>query len=392
MEKFELMTREESEKLSKLILECLCTKEEAKVKSEQILKLFKEYQKVSRLDFKKTVIMDDGLIILTEALKKNKTISVLELSRNFITKVGAIAFAKGVLFERNYITKINFALNKLEDEGVQAICESLKDNKRLRELNLSLTSFTEKSDPAIALAIKEKPLLYKIDLSFNKIGTESPIFESFKSLPVLQELILNDNPLGDCLNLYTNLEEITSLKILNLNNCQITAESTEPFLKCLSNKKELVELYLKANQFDDSLLKGFAEMWKEKENCKIVVLDINHNLITDDGAIEIIKIFNEKDYIIEMDLRENEVKYEAQTLLNELKAQQPFLWIKYDPYTATEDELNTINIAKEKEAKTKSKESKTKDGKGKEMKGKDGKPSKDAKGKDAKGAKEEKKG
>ena len=308
MEKFEHMTREESEKLSKLILECLCSKNDRKEKSEQILKLFKEYQKVSRLDFKKTVIMDDGLIILTEALKKNKTISVLELSRNFITKIGAIEFAKGVLFERNYITKINFALNKLEDEGTTSICENLKDNKRLREINLSQTSFTEKSDSSIALAIKDKPLLYKIDLSFNQIGTESLIFESMKSLSVLQELILNDNPLGDCLNLFTNLEEITSLKILNLNNCQITVESTEPFLKCISNKKELIELYLKSNQFDDSLLKGLAEMWKE--NCKIVVFDINHNLITDDGAIEIIKIFNEKDYIIEMDLRENEVKYE----------------------------------------------------------------------------------
>jgi hypothetical protein len=81
---------------------------------------------------------EEGTMAICKALKQNKTLKELDLSGQ--NNIGGEAGAKHVadmLHVNGVLTKLSLAWNKLEEEGTKAICEALKQNKTLKELDLS---------------------------------------------------------------------------------------------------------------------------------------------------------------------------------------------------------------------------------------------------------------
>jgi hypothetical protein len=81
---------------------------------------------------------EEGTKAICEALKQNKTLKELDLSGR--DNIGGEAGAKHVadmLGVNGGLTKLSLAENKLEEEGTKAICEALEQNTTLKELDMS---------------------------------------------------------------------------------------------------------------------------------------------------------------------------------------------------------------------------------------------------------------
>ena len=81
-------------------------------------------------------IIDDGVITLVQSLKYNKSITRLDLSNNpDITSASAQSLAE-LLLHNNTLEDLNLYHTNIDSNGILVLAETLKTNKRLRELFL----------------------------------------------------------------------------------------------------------------------------------------------------------------------------------------------------------------------------------------------------------------
>ncbi len=98
---------------------------------------------LTKLSLAKNELGEEGTKFLCDALVGNNTLKELDLSGDISNSgfnIGGTAGAKHVanmLLVNGGLTKLSLAWNKLEEEGTKAICEALKQNKTLKELDLS---------------------------------------------------------------------------------------------------------------------------------------------------------------------------------------------------------------------------------------------------------------
>jgi hypothetical protein len=126
------------------------------------------------LDFSSYIVDYEGAVAISEALKTNSTLQVIDLEENEIGDKGATAFAKA-LKTNTSLQEINLNDNRIGDEGAIAISEALKTNSTLRKINLGHNEIGVESAIAIAEALKTNSTLREIDLAGNKIGDKGAI-------------------------------------------------------------------------------------------------------------------------------------------------------------------------------------------------------------------------
>ena len=93
---------------------------------------------LTALDLSFNDLKDEGVSAVCEAIQSNKETKLASLyfRGNGIGPVGANAVAAMVAVT-GALTKLSLAWNELGEEGTKAICEALKQNKTLKELDLS---------------------------------------------------------------------------------------------------------------------------------------------------------------------------------------------------------------------------------------------------------------
>jgi hypothetical protein len=120
---------------------------------------------ITRLNFSRHEIGDDGAKALAEALKVNNTITKLNLWNNNIDDVGAIALAR-ILEKNEIITELDLSYNSIGDVGAKAIAEALKENKIITKLYLDGNAITDDGVIALGRACAGKNI--KVEFDDNK--------------------------------------------------------------------------------------------------------------------------------------------------------------------------------------------------------------------------------
>ncbi|XP_004345402.1 hypothetical protein CAOG_05812 [Capsaspora owczarzaki ATCC 30864] len=153
---------------------------------------------LTTLDLGHTEIDHVDIQAIAGALKVNTTLTWLNLGENRIGDVGAEAIAEALKVNKT-VTKLDLQQNQIEDEGAQAIAEALKVNTTLTELNLSQDEIGGVGGQAIADALKVNKTLTKLDLFENPIGDAGAqaIGEALKVNTTLPSLHLYNNQIGD---------------------------------------------------------------------------------------------------------------------------------------------------------------------------------------------------
>ena len=99
---------------------------------------------LTKMSLAENKLEEEGTKAICEALEQNKTLKELDISghygSNYGSNIGGSTGAKHVakmLGVNGGLTKISLARNKLGEKSTKVICEALKQNKTLKELDLS---------------------------------------------------------------------------------------------------------------------------------------------------------------------------------------------------------------------------------------------------------------
>ncbi|GLD96601.1 hypothetical protein PINS_up005284 [Pythium insidiosum] len=106
---------------------------------------------------------------LATMLSINSTLTSLDLSWNYLRLGGAIEIGKALAFN-NGLRELNLAYNAFGNAGAQAIGEALLSNTRLEKLNLSNNNVPAQGAQAIASALKLNDYITQVNLDGNPLG------------------------------------------------------------------------------------------------------------------------------------------------------------------------------------------------------------------------------
>ena len=205
----------------------------------------------------------EGITAIAEALRVNGALTSIDLSRNmlcgiwtdddvkqrgnYITEgLNAIADA---LHVNGALTMLSLAKNRLGEEGTEAICEALEQNKTLKELDISghygsnygsnIGGSTGAKHVAKMLGINGG--LTKISLARNKLGEKSTkvICEALKQNKTLKELNLSGSNIGGAAgakHVADMLGVNGALTVTNLLGNQLDAESAKMLAEVAKQK------------------------------------------------------------------------------------------------------------------------------------------------------------
>jgi Leucine-rich repeat (LRR) protein len=235
---------------------------------------------LTALDLSNNDLADEGVSAVCEAIQSNKEtkLASLNVSDNGIRPVGAKSLAAMVAVTGG-LTKLSLAKNQLGEEGTKAICEALKQNKTLKELDLSGYSISNIGGEAGAKHVADmlgvNGALTSINLSKNRLtnfgGDMTGIKELAAALGVnggLTALNLSYNDLADegvsavCKAIQSNKE--TKLASLNFEYNFIGPVGANAVAAMVAVTGALTVTNLLRNQLDVESAKMLAEVAKQK--------------------------------------------------------------------------------------------------------------------------------
>jgi Ran GTPase-activating protein (RanGAP) involved in mRNA processing and transport len=127
------------------------------------------------LCFRQNLITAQGAVRLAKALKKNKSITSLELDYNKIKDEGLIALAEAVYYHRN-LGVLSLAGNQIGDSGCAALMTAMQDSQKktgephnMKHIQLSNNLIGDPGAKALARMIRKNDTVEMLSLSFNNL-------------------------------------------------------------------------------------------------------------------------------------------------------------------------------------------------------------------------------
>eukprot|EP00826_Nyctotherus_ovalis_P039978 TRINITY_DN3885_c0_g1_i8.p1 TRINITY_DN3885_c0_g1~~TRINITY_DN3885_c0_g1_i8.p1 ORF type:complete len:853 (+),score=114.86 TRINITY_DN3885_c0_g1_i8:74-2632(+) len=279
---------------------------------KEITKALKSSKTLSRLNLNEDDISSEGTVLISNALKTNKTLTHLSIDSNRIRSEGAKAVAEMLLSNKTLI-QLSMGENEIWDEGAKSICESLRVNRTLAYLNLRRNSID--NGFLVAEAIKDNKALKELNLSNNKLANVSgkaicesleannslthlyidkcrpcekraqQIFDALKTNKTLTLLSISDNDMDtkDIKTLAEVLAVNSVLTHLDLSDNEIKTKGAKIVSKALKVNKTLTALSLSHNYIDIRGLKALLEALEI--NTAIKHLNISYNGFTGSGQM-----------------------------------------------------------------------------------------------------------
>lgn len=210
---------------------------------------------------------------LGDALRYNKTLSVLKVKGNLFGADTGHAFASGVARHRS-LTWLDLSGNLILPEGGKALALHLNSAKRstLTRLDVSDNHLGKKAAKLFSATLKRNRTLRHLDISRNELGTHAGIAFATSLLAnrTLETLALAGNGMGPNVakNLARSLAKNASLKELDLSDNVLgiaTAEGGDPsdlglaLGHGLSNNSTLTALDLSGNRIPTIEIQRTAE-------------------------------------------------------------------------------------------------------------------------------------
>ena len=98
---------------------------------------------LTKLNLRGNTCRNEGIEALSEFLKTNKKITTLNLNENNLGTPGALKIAD-MLKVNSTLTEVDLSLNYIDDKGGKAISEALDANSTLKVLNMSGNEIEDK--------------------------------------------------------------------------------------------------------------------------------------------------------------------------------------------------------------------------------------------------------
>jgi Ran GTPase-activating protein (RanGAP) involved in mRNA processing and transport len=160
--------------------------------------LLEHNQCLEILDLHNTGLLDEGVAYLFDGLKHNRSLDLLYLDANGISSAQPIAdyFSHLVKFKQRGISSLFCGINRLGDEGVAMIAESLHDYHHLKRLSLDANRLAYQGLKILLEQLVNHPNLIYLDLGLYKSTSdmhELPNNFGDESVPLLANFIQANN-------------------------------------------------------------------------------------------------------------------------------------------------------------------------------------------------------
>ena len=207
-----------------------------------------------------------GIIVICNALKKIRTLSILSLCNNGITNDAADELF-AVITHNVLLEDLLLSNNQLEYTGITIIAESLSKLIKLRKLDLFNNNISRQGASSLAVVLQNSTSLQDLFLSGNNLETSG------------------------ALKLCNALSHINSLHVLTLSNNNISDEVTSQLIEVLNNN-HLYALLIGGNGLECGALK-IAQVI-ENNNIAMQLLDFSNNNISEHDKEKIEVVFSKR--------------------------------------------------------------------------------------------------
>ena len=200
---------------------------------------------VTRLDFSWNKLDAACAALLSEALKVNPVVAELNLEYNCLYAAGAASLSE-MLKANSTLTKLNLNCTGIATAGVVSLSEALKTNTSLTTLDLGANKIDAAGISALAKMLETNKSLTEIYIGANEIGSDSAFLLS-KALKVnctLTKLRMAWNNIGaiGAAHLSEALEINHTLTTLDIGNNLIGCKGAASLSKMLMTNRTLTEL------------------------------------------------------------------------------------------------------------------------------------------------------
>eukprot|EP00903_Cladosiphon_okamuranus_P010991 g10380.t1 len=254
---------------------------------------------------------------LGDALRYNRTLSVLKVKGNLFGADTGHAFASGVARHRS-LTWLDLSANLILPEGGKALALHLNSDKRstLTRLDVSNNHLGKKAAKLFSATLKRNRTLRHLDLSRNELGTGAGIAFATALLAnrTLETLAVAGNGMGPNVakNMARSLTKNSSLKGLDLSNNVLgiaSAEGGDPsdlglaLGHGLSNNSTLTALDLSSNRLPTIEMQRIAEGLGNHKS--LTCLTLAGEAVNDAAALDLGRLVagNPGGQLISLDLR-----------------------------------------------------------------------------------------
>src|SRR3989338_10620776 len=213
-----------------------------------------------------------------------RSLTTLNLTNTSATFVGARAIADYLQHPNCSLSTLYFGHNTISDEGARSISESLVFNSSLTALHLESNSIREAGTQAIAASLECNSSLTYLNLIDNPIGPIGARFFAPDTPLHLSHLVLSNTLLRSEGTIYLAqaLKFNFPITHLDLENNAIDFEGGQAIAEALHVNSRLISLDLRRNNIGDTGARLFSEMLKL--NVTLQHLDLRHNAIGLAGA------------------------------------------------------------------------------------------------------------
>lgn len=129
----------------------------------------KKDKSIKILNLSNTMMGKEGVKIISKLLLDNKTLESIDISSNDLGLEGIKSISE-VLKNNSTIKTLNVSNNHLYLEGIRFLSESLRSNNTITDLNISYNNIGEEGMKNISRLLKNNRNFHKIDISSNNLG------------------------------------------------------------------------------------------------------------------------------------------------------------------------------------------------------------------------------
>lgn len=253
------------------------------------VRLLGEFLKTNKtlesLDLTGNHVGPKGLACISEALKANGALKKLILRTNDLGPDGSRHLSEALKINKT-IESLDLSNNDMGSEGSRFVCEALATNRTIKRLDLNINNIDSEGARLVGEALKTNNTLEFLDLSLNKIGLMGAIYisDALTANKALKELVLNVDGFGveglkylsDALKKNKTIESlILDGNMVELNGNKAELEGMEYICDALKVNKTLKVFGLAGVEISSEHVRHLSEVLKVNKTIKDFYLQFN---------------------------------------------------------------------------------------------------------------------
>ncbi|VDP20516.1 unnamed protein product [Schistosoma margrebowiei] len=277
--------------------------------------------------------------LITEALRRNTTITWLDLSYN-VLEVSSLSFLSKVLKENTFIQTLLLSQCKLRKDGLMKLYNDLIKNVTIKYLDLSGCDLGDSSCSMLAEILTMNRVLKYLNLARNQIGSDGVelLGDAISSNDTLLKIDLSWNSITNkgALDIAKGLKENIRISICHLSWNGFVGKSGLEIAQIIKENITLEELYLQYNRISDKEIESIGQAIctsNDSGETKLRVLDVSSNPISTKGLYNFFKQITKCQSLKLQHLLMEEipVDFECMQLIESLKKTFTELCINHGP-------------------------------------------------------------